>query len=39
MVGGLNGIVAEVTSILRNPAAVDKIRIAGLSLITYGQLK
>ncbi|CAK9324856.1 unnamed protein product [Citrullus colocynthis] len=38
MVGGLNGIVAEVTSILRNPAAVDKIRNAGLSLITYGQL-
>lgn len=39
MMGGLNGIVAEVTSILRNPAAVDKIRNAGLSLITYGQLK
>ncbi|XP_038880107.1 glycerophosphodiester phosphodiesterase GDPD1, chloroplastic-like isoform X2 [Benincasa hispida] len=38
MMGGLNGIVAEVTSILRNPAAVDKIRNAGLSLITYGQL-
>ncbi|KGN53031.1 glycerophosphodiester phosphodiesterase GDPD1, chloroplastic isoform X1 [Cucumis sativus] len=38
MVGGLNGVVAEVTSILRNPAAVDKIRNGGLSLITYGQL-
>lgn len=39
MVGGLHGIVAEVTSILRNPTAVERIRNSGLSLITYGKLK
>ncbi|XP_022145210.1 LOW QUALITY PROTEIN: glycerophosphodiester phosphodiesterase GDPD1, chloroplastic-like [Momordica charantia] len=38
MVGGLHGIVAEVTSILRNPTAVERIRNSGLSLITYGKL-
>ncbi|XP_022972323.1 glycerophosphodiester phosphodiesterase GDPD1, chloroplastic-like [Cucurbita maxima] len=38
MTGCLHGIVAEVSSILRNPAAVNRIRNSGFSLITYGQL-
>ncbi|KAG2571732.1 hypothetical protein PVAP13_7KG118700 [Panicum virgatum] len=36
---GLQGIVSEVRAILRQPAAVAKIKEAKLSLMTYGQLK
>ncbi|XP_071692863.1 glycerophosphodiester phosphodiesterase GDPD1, chloroplastic-like [Rutidosis leptorrhynchoides] len=36
--GGLNGIVAEVRSILRNPGIVKRIKDAKLSIISYGQL-
>jgi hypothetical protein len=37
--GGLQGIVSEVRAVLRRPAAVAEIKEAGLSLMTYGQLK
>ena len=37
--GGLQGIVSEVKAVFRNPGAVTRIKEAGLSLITYGQLK
>lgn len=36
---GLQGIVAEVKSIFRNPGAVTNIKESKLSLITYGRLK
>lgn len=36
--GGLDGIVSEVKGIFRNPSAVNKIKEAKLSLLTYGQL-
>ncbi|CAN6234826.1 unnamed protein product [Urochloa humidicola] len=37
--GGLQGIVSEVRAVLRQPAAVARIKQdAGLSLMTYGQL-
>ncbi|RCV33352.1 hypothetical protein SETIT_7G077400v2 [Setaria italica] len=36
--GSLQGIVSEVRAILRQPAAAAKIKEAGLSLMTYGQL-
>ncbi|XP_043723133.1 glycerophosphodiester phosphodiesterase GDPD1, chloroplastic-like [Telopea speciosissima] len=35
---GLQGIVSEVKGIFRNPAAVNTMREANLSLLTYGQL-
>ncbi|KAJ4951362.1 hypothetical protein NE237_028194 [Protea cynaroides] len=35
---GLQGIVSEVKAILRNEGAINKIREANLSLLTYGQL-
>ncbi|XP_076926648.1 glycerophosphodiester phosphodiesterase GDPD3-like [Bidens hawaiensis] len=37
--GGLNGIVAEVRSILRNPGVIKRIKDLKLRLISYGQLK
>ncbi|PWA86969.1 Glycerophosphoryl diester phosphodiesterase [Artemisia annua] len=36
--GGLNGIVAEVRSILRNPGVIKQFKESKLSLVTYGQL-
>ncbi|KAJ7945593.1 putative Glycerophosphodiester phosphodiesterase [Quillaja saponaria] len=38
LAGGLQGIVAEVKSILKNPGAVNRIKESNLSLLTYGQL-
>lgn len=38
LAGGLNGIVAEVKSILRNPGIIKRIKDSKLSLISYGQL-
>ncbi|PKI57852.1 hypothetical protein CRG98_021755 [Punica granatum] len=37
--GGLQGIVSEVKSVLRNPGAVTRIKDSHLTLLTYGQLK
>lgn len=37
--GGLQGIVSEVKGIFKNPGAVNKIKDAKLSLLTYGKLK
>lgn len=37
--GDLQGIVSEVKGIFRNPGAVNKIKEAKLSLLTYGKLK
>ena len=37
--GGLQGIVSEVKGVFRNPGAVNKIKDAKLSLLTYGKLK
>ncbi|KAJ6371555.1 hypothetical protein OIU77_001961 [Salix suchowensis] len=36
--GGLQGIVSEVKGVFRNPGAVNKIKDAKLSLLTYGKL-
>ncbi|KAF9663524.1 hypothetical protein SADUNF_Sadunf17G0060300 [Salix dunnii] len=36
--GGLQGIVSEVMGVFRNPGAVNKIKDAKLSLLTYGKL-
>lgn len=36
--GGLNGIVAEVRSILRNPGVIKQIKDSKLSFVSYGQL-
>ncbi|KAG6741590.1 hypothetical protein POTOM_054859 [Populus tomentosa] len=36
--GGLQGIVSEVKGVFRNPGAVNKIKEAKLSLLTYGKL-
>ncbi|KAJ4729513.1 Glycerophosphodiester phosphodiesterase [Melia azedarach] len=36
--GGLQGIVSEVKGIFKNPGAVNKIKDAKLSLLTYGKL-
>ncbi|XP_043706400.1 glycerophosphodiester phosphodiesterase GDPD2-like isoform X2 [Telopea speciosissima] len=36
---GLQGIVSEVKAVFRNPGAINTIREANLSLLTYGQLK
>ncbi|KAD5317171.1 hypothetical protein R6Q59_032502 [Mikania micrantha] len=38
LAGSLNGIVAEVRSILRNPGVIKTIKDLKLSLISYGQL-
>ncbi|KAI7735526.1 hypothetical protein M8C21_017884, partial [Ambrosia artemisiifolia] len=38
LAGGLNGIVCEVRSILRNPGVIKRIKDLKLSLISYGQL-
>ncbi|CAI8613452.1 unnamed protein product [Vicia faba] len=35
---GLEGIVSEIKGIFRNPGAVNKIKEANLSLLTYGKL-
>ncbi|KAJ4960626.1 hypothetical protein NE237_020536 [Protea cynaroides] len=35
---GLQGIVSEVKAVFRNPAALNTIKAANLSLLTYGQL-
>lgn len=39
LTGGLQGIVSEITAILRNPEAVTRIKESKLSLVTYGELK
>ncbi|XP_042499092.1 glycerophosphodiester phosphodiesterase GDPD2-like isoform X2 [Macadamia integrifolia] len=39
LVCGLQGIVSEVKAVFKNPGAINKIREANLSLLTYGQLK
>uniref|UniRef100_A0A0E0H007 glycerophosphodiester phosphodiesterase n=1 Tax=Oryza nivara TaxID=4536 RepID=A0A0E0H007_ORYNI len=36
--GGLRGIVSEARAVLRQPSAIGRIKEAGLSLLTYGQL-
>ncbi|XP_051141243.1 glycerophosphodiester phosphodiesterase GDPD1, chloroplastic isoform X2 [Andrographis paniculata] len=36
--GGLQGIVSEVRGIFRSPGMVNKIKEAGISLLTYGKL-
>ncbi|KAL9380737.1 hypothetical protein Peur_026394 [Populus x canadensis] len=36
--GGLQGIVSEVKGVFRNPGAVNKIKDAKLSLLTFGKL-
>nr|XP_043606228.1 glycerophosphodiester phosphodiesterase GDPD1, chloroplastic-like [Erigeron canadensis] len=38
LTGSLNGIVAEVRSVLRNPGVIRRIKDYNLSLISYGQL-
>ncbi|MFS7943990.1 putative glycerophosphodiester phosphodiesterase [Helianthus anomalus] len=38
LAGGLNGMVCEVRSILRNPGVIKRIKDLKLSLISYGQL-
>lgn len=37
--GGLQGIVSEARAVFRHPSAVARVKDAGLSLLTYGQLK
>lgn len=39
LTGNLQGIVSEVKAILEHPEAVQKIKGAGLTLLTYGDLK
>ncbi|BAS88990.1 Os04g0394100 [Oryza sativa Japonica Group] len=36
--GSLRGIVSEARAVLRQPSAIGRIKEAGLSLLTYGQL-
>ncbi|MCO5550433.1 hypothetical protein L7F22_003919 [Adiantum nelumboides] len=38
LTGNLQGIVSEVKAILQHPEAVGKIKAAGLTLLTYGDL-
>lgn len=38
LAGNLQGIVSEVKAILEHPEAVQKIKAAGLTLLTYGDL-
>eukprot|EP00250_Pteridium_aquilinum_P012365 c20682_g1_i1 orf=494-1498(-) len=38
LTGNLQGIVSEVKAILEHPEAVHKIKAAGLTLVTYGDL-
>ncbi|KAJ0915028.1 putative glycerophosphodiester phosphodiesterase [Helianthus annuus] len=38
LAGGLNGMVCEVRSILRNPGVIKRVKDLKLSLISYGQL-
>lgn len=38
LTGNLQGIVAEVKAILRDPEVVQQIKAAGLTLLTYGEL-
>ena len=37
--GNLQGIVSEVTAVLRNPACVALVKAEGLYFFTYGELK
>ncbi|KAF0924952.1 hypothetical protein E2562_015020 [Oryza meyeriana var. granulata] len=36
--GGLHGVVSEARAVFRQPSAMGRIKEAGLSLLTYGQL-